>query len=93
MGFVQDFNARDLGAWPVRIPVNPVLVAMWAWRDASGGFGPKVRSAYRIWDGDEPRPVVEHGLDMNLGDDVGHAGQDVARSEHRAPGLHCLGVP
>ena len=59
----------------------------------AGGVAPSGRRRSGRATDDQPGAVVEDGLDPHLGDDVGHAGQDVVGAEHGAPGGDRLGEP
>ena len=62
-------------------------------RSTRPGRVAEVPAPDRVGDDDQPRAVVEHRLDGDLGDDVRDAGQHVVRAEDGAAGGERLVVP
>ena len=64
----------------VRVPTSWRI----AGHDRTWGQHPEMPAAHRIGDGHQPGSVTEDRLHLNLGDDVGHTGQDVIGAENGA---------
>jgi hypothetical protein len=77
---VGDLDPHGLGPGPPS--GRSARVGTCCGHDRTGRVAPEVSAADRVGDGDQPRPVAEYGLHLDLGHDVRHTGQDVIGTDH-----------